>query len=231
MEKQNKNNKMHSLGLCLAISMMTLLNFASRMLDLNIEEVNIVGTAMTFSEFKSLCGIILGTLVVLFSFLFSVPAHILTRKIIKQKHPREIFQNSFYPMFLFMTFAQFFISSLVGSIIIPSVIFFEYLPHDALTYISLLLFIAFEIVAFCLFLTFQYYAIVLTDVQIIGISFCSSIKAEQIFLKDIKTIEPVWYGYEVIAKNGNILTLKMRPFATKVCKRLKELLNMEKSAS
>lgn len=226
--KKKDNTYLQSYGLFLSLIMVTLLNLASHVLSLDIGEVSFAGLTMAFSEFKSISGVVLGVLVALLSFIISIPANILTKKLIRQKYPKEIFQNSFYPLFLFATCAQFFISWTVGKTIIPCVAFFNYLPHNVLTYFSLLLFVIFEIIAFYLFLIFQYYAIVLTDTQIIGVSFCSSLRGEQVFLKDIKTISPMWNGYKITAKNGNILILRMRPFATKIYERLKELLNMEK---
>ena len=223
-DMKDKNKHLQILGLLLSFIIVGALKLASHNLQLNIEQITVnADNTITFEDLKRLIGILFGIMTALISLLFSIYFHISIRKTIKKYG--EDFKCSFYPFLLFMLFAQFFIGSISGYNTIPALIFLDYLPKDIITYASILAFITFEISAFSCFLIIQYYAIVLTNQQIIGISFNNWIRGEKILLKNIKTVQILRDGYNIISMDGNNLLLRPRPFATKIYKNINKILN------
>ncbi len=186
----------------------------------NPQYVYFNGSLVSFIGITLLLTVIFGLLaIIICNFISGFLHKMLIDKIIKQ-YPLDKIVYKFHPSVATTLPAEFFCGGFIGAYIIPLFLFNEISHVDMVTRQNLILYALFGMAALTACVLFVSYTLVITDKKIIGISYGGLIRNTSCTFDDIKTIQKVFGGWEVIFKDGTILPLKCHPKARKFYEKL-----------
>ncbi len=202
-QQKSKKNISTTTSIIIAFGTMLLLKATSGCLNLDTDFVlTNFGSLSNYKNYTDTMGLKTAYYTILTSIICAIFIHKITLK----KYSKSIINYKYYPLLFIGLFVQLFIGYGIGSEIIPSFLFFDYLQHNISTYIVFAIHIILALFAFIVFTLFATYAIILTDKEILTI--IPFIKQKTIIIKDIKNIAKTDEGYEIFSINGEMISLK-----------------------